>query len=154
MIGGTSLVIIFLTLQRSASSLILHEAGSRVAYSTALAVLLGELLKQFISFLVLLVQMQSSSRKGGEEMEELMMEAKSGDSRWDVEEKVTHTKRTFLSVQLSILQEIYSKIMSRKGLVLLIPASLYVAQNNLFLYSSARLSPSIFQVSSTGSSSR
>jgi len=47
-----SILLALLTLHRTGTSIALHEAKSRTHFSTALAVLLGEVLKQIISFTI------------------------------------------------------------------------------------------------------
>lgn len=127
----TTSLLLLLTLQRSSSSILLHEAGQD--YSTSLAILLGELMKQGICIVVGLYQVYQDT-----------------NTRLPSVYESTNYKRrmeSFAKELKEALKQFVTRAISREAWKVFLPAALYVVQNNLYLYSSARLQPSTFQVS-------
>lgn len=115
-------LLISLTLYRSTASNLLHLAGVQSHYSYSVAVLIGELAKILFCFAIAI-----------------------GES------DKTYTPLTKPSFHFSLDryrkagQRVWSEIFTVQAWELLLPASLYVAQNNLCLYAAERLMPSIYQ---------
>jgi UDP-galactose transporter len=138
-----SFLLALLTLHRTGTSIALHEAKSRVHFSTAVAVLLGEMLKQIISFSI---AAYTTINKEGEDhhYESLpttsspVMEKGHSLPAW----KPSSPPRY---LQQKRWQALWAKIFDRRAYLLLLPAAIYVAQNNLFLYAAGKLQPSLFQ---------
>jgi hypothetical protein len=126
----TSALLLFLTLQRSTSSILLHEAGQ--GYSTSLAILLGELLKQGFCLVTGLYQVQQDLN--------VRLPVTSRSSRREQLATACYEAKEAFKVFLS-------RAISREAWKVALPAALYVVQNNLYLYASSRLQPSTFQVS-------
>lgn len=113
-----SVLLISLTLYRSTASNLLHLAGIRSHYSYSVAVLIGEFAKIVICFAVAVRQFDTT---------------------------LLSTSNKSLQQYRRSGQRVWSEVFTAQAWELLVPASLYVAQNNLCLYAAERLMPSIYQ---------
>ncbi|PWN38567.1 uncharacterized protein FA14DRAFT_143662 [Meira miltonrushii] len=111
-------LLISLTLYRSTASNLLHLAGVQSHYSYSVAVLIGEFAKIAICFAVAVRQFDKTHLSGSNNR--LQRYRRAG-------------------------QRVWSETFTAQAWELLVPASLYVAQNNLCLYAAERLMPSIYQ---------
>jgi UDP-sugar transporter A1/2/3 len=136
-----SFLLALLTLHRTGTSIALHEAKSRTHFSTALAVLLGEVLKQIISFTIAAYTTVSK-----EEHYQLLPNSSSPELEKDASLPPSRRGITARCVrQKQGWQALMAKIFDRRAFLLLLPAAIYVGQNNLFLYAAGKLQPSLFQ---------
>lgn len=129
----TSSLLLLLTLQRSGSSILLHEAGQN--YSTGLAILLGELLKQAIC---VVVSMYSIRQDLNIRLPVISPSATATSFRTNFTSALYDLRETF--------NTFISRAISKDAWKVFLPAALYVIQNNLYLFASSRLQPSTFQV--------
>lgn len=127
-------ILVALTIQRSGSGILLHEAGH--LYSTGLAVLLGELLKLSICTTVAIYQLKQNIRL------QLPVSREQQHDNVKTASSVLPSHDSWQAYNLFA-----AKVFTREAWRILLPAALYVVQNNLYLYSSGRLQPSTFQVS-------
>lgn len=125
-------LLVFLTLQRSAAAILLHEAGT--GYSIALVVLLGEVLKQIGSVAIAISQ----------HVEEERREEQSWLSKQEMSERTG-----LVDTYKEGFKWFYREAWQQNKTATCLPAALYVMQNNLYLYASSRLLPGIVQVSSS-----
>lgn len=114
------LLLISLTLYRSTASNLLHLAGVRSHYSYSIAVLIGEFAKIAICFGVAV-------------------------SEYDTTNPSLTTSRYNSDRYRKAGQRVWAETFTAQAWELLLPASLYVVQNNLCLYAAERLMPSIYQ---------
>lgn len=121
-------LLVVLTLQRSGASILLHDAGK--VYSTALAVLLAEVLKQLICFCVAMYQIRQEQN--------IRLPSNGSTSKQRLAFLLADIKEASLTFA--------SKVFSKNAWIVFIPAALFVVQNNLYLYASSRIAPSTFQV--------
>lgn len=158
-VSGT-LMLVLLTLQRTASSYLLHIVGSQVKYSTTMAVLLAELVKQVICLLIGVIN-QFSSLKEARAVNAYIPSEKvarsalhHGSTGGNLERKrlgqspftIIHTRRSGLTANsFEALRNFCLRAFAGKAWQVLLPAGLFVAQNNLILYATARLQPNYFQ---------
>ena len=159
--AGSQMALAFtgLTVHKSVSSILLHEAGARTGYSAPLAVLLGELCKLVMCFVLLCLHVRKQ-RRGWIQSQAppaaWMAPRPADGSRSPIgfEDKEPDADGLFVSqhmpthptIRPSLCQEALALIFQKRAWAMLAPAAIYVLQNNLFLFSAAHIHPSVFQV--------
>jgi UDP-sugar transporter A1/2/3 len=121
-----------------------NEAGKR--YDVATAVFVTELGKMVISLVVLFVKQVHSTRKDA--TRRAISSYRDNIDPTDTRDTAEHSPdcSSLSSLLRSSLWKVTEEIMSRDGVKMIVPAALYVVQNNLLLIAANHLSPTSFQV--------
>ncbi|KAJ1021065.1 hypothetical protein NDA16_003851 [Ustilago loliicola] len=164
MFGSLTPLILGISGLKSGTGIIFHQASRHAAYSPSLTVLLCESIKIFASLLLLTralhkqrrsLDLSSStgasngySRLRAEDFEvhdteddQILNKESAQLSLSALEDAVHHGDR----VPPTLWQHIMSQVFQMQGLRLIVPAVIYVVQNNLYLYAASELDPAFFQ---------
>ncbi|UZJ56090.1 hypothetical protein CBS101457_005410 [Exobasidium rhododendri] len=156
--GPRVVSLTLLAVQNCALGLVLPKSripnAAGVRYDAATAVFLVELGKTIISFAILFIQQTSRARKQAWERSvadyvtntDDIRGALSSSSQAQRPSSINDVSDTKVSLVCSVVTAVKSDIMTRDGIRMIVPASLYVLQNNLLLLAANNLSPTSFQV--------
>ncbi|CDR99891.1 related to UDP-galactose transporter [Sporisorium scitamineum] len=160
MFGSLTPLILGISGLKSGTGIVFHQASKHSAYSPSLTVLLCESIKIVASFLLLTRALHKERRKldpalaNGDGYSRLQAED------FEVQDDDELDKETPRAAFPSLLEEgghnptrvpstlvehILSQVFQLQGLRLVIPALIYVIQNNLYLYAASELEPAFFQ---------
>ena len=172
MFGSLTPLILGISSLKSSTGIIFHQASRHAAYSPSLTVLLCESIKIVASFLLLtraLYQQRLtldptrvpglSNSNGYSLLRAQEFEVDDVDTEHSVTVDGQGSKETTdLSPSMlegaqsditrappTLLQHILSQVFQVQGFRLIVPAVIYVIQNNLFLYAASELDPAFFQ---------
>ena len=148
------LLTILLVVQRSANSFILHAAGKKVEYSSAVAILISELIKEVICWILAVYEADKESTNfqkndylsvplfdiDADQTDKENNVATKFDQEILQDDRISRSQRIIYAI--SVVNE---KTCNKQALFLMIPAGLYVIQNNLIMFSAPKMDPSVFQ---------
>lgn len=160
------LLTILLVVQRSANSFILHAAGKKVEYSSAVAILISELIKELVCWVLAVYEANREAALDANnayvsvplfdidaEQTERLMDAGPdsivGHSIALIGDQTSTQPQEKDAGRLQrIMDAMYvvnSKTCNKEALLLMLPAALYVVQNNLIMFAAPKMEPSVFQ---------
>ena len=167
MFGSLTPLILGISGLKSGTGIVFHQASRHAAYSPSLTVLLCESIKIIASFLLLTRALHrerasldvSSAAASSNANGYSLLRAEDFEVQ-DDEEDHEQLSKTAEQVSLSQLEgaqsdvsilpstlwhHIVSQVFQVQGFRLIVPALIYVVQNNLYLYAASELDPAFFQ---------
>ena len=164
MFGSLTPLILSISSLKSGTTIVLHQASKHAAYSPSLSVLLCESIKVVASSM-LLTRALYIKRKALDVTSQGVVTNADGYARLqaeefevqedenDVNKEGGHVSPSLLEsgqesgsrMPSTLLQHILSQVFQLQGLRLIVPALIYVVQNNLYLYAASELDPAFFQ---------
>ncbi|SNX86933.1 related to UDP-galactose transporter [Melanopsichium pennsylvanicum] len=161
MFGSLTPLILGISSLKSSTGIVFHQASRHAAYSPSLTVLLCESIKIVASFLLLTRALHRQRRdlhfspalSTSNGYAPLQAEDFEVQDTVDQDKHITETSPSSLEasqsdgnmVPHSLLQHVLSQVFQIQGLRLIVPALIYVVQNNLYLYAASELDPAFFQ---------
>lgn len=156
------LLTVQLIIQRSANTFILHAAGRKVDYSSSVAILISELIKELICWILAVYEADKEAAIYITTNNEYMSVPLSDfDADQTGPDSIIDSKSDQISFrhfpqnqeeQSSLYQRIVQaisvvneKTCSKEALMLMLPAGLFVIQNNLIMFAAPKIEPNVFQ---------
>ena len=169
MFGSLTPLILGISGLKSSTGIVFHQASKHAAYSPSLTVLLCESIKIVASFLLLAralhrqrsqlepagtsfpVSSNGYTRLQAEDFE--VQDSEHDDNFVNANNTNKEASPSTLesgrngdfTAKQTLLQHVCSQIFQIQGLRLMVPAVIYVVQNNLYLYAASELNPAFFQ---------
>ncbi|KAJ9475795.1 UDP-galactose transporter [Pseudozyma hubeiensis] len=161
MFGSLTPLILGISGLKSSTGIVFHQASKHAAYSPSLTVLLCESIKIVASFLLLTRALHRQrnqlaintnstgyTRLQAEDFEVQDTAHDGGFMNGNKEASASMLERgddRDIAFHQTLLQHVRSQIFQIQGFRLIVPALIYVVQNNLYLYAASELDPAFFQ---------
>lgn len=164
MFGSLTPLILGISSLKSGTGIVFHQASRHAAYSPSLTVLLCESIKIVASFLLLTCALHkqrstldlpsgAETSNGYSRLQAEDFEVQDTEDDHPLEKQSSRLSPSALEDALqseerlppTLWLHIRSQIFQMQGLRLIVPALIYVIQNNLYLYAASELDPAFFQ---------